>query len=100
VAIVINCQQCEARFSVKDALSGKRIRCVKCQGVIAVPEANGLESHNSIDKADGKVPSVNRAPGGQILTAPVGDPPESSGPKAFETTDVSASLRPGSLPRQ
>ncbi len=94
MAIVINCQQCEARFSVKDALSGKRIRCVKCQGVIAVPEVNGLESHNSIDKADGKVPLVNRAPGGQISTEPVGEPPESSGPKASEPSDVSASPRP------
>lgn len=34
--IVINCQGCDAKFSVKNELAGKRIRCIKCQVVILV----------------------------------------------------------------
>jgi Zn-dependent protease with chaperone function len=94
VAIVINCQQCEARFSVKDALSGKRIRCVKCQGVITVPEVNGLESHNSTGATTGKAPATDRAAGGKISPAPVRENPDSRGAIISEPTNAGASPRP------
>jgi hypothetical protein len=92
VAIVINCQQCEAKFSVKDELSGKRIRCVKCQGVITVPKG-GYESQNSTDATAGKVPGADRA-ADKISPAPVRDDPESRGATISEPTNFGAAPHP------
>ncbi|MFO1000370.1 MAG: M48 family metalloprotease [Planctomycetaceae bacterium] len=94
MSIVINCQQCEAKFSVKDELSGKRIRCVKCQSVITVPTHSGRESQNSTDATAGKASVAERAAGGKISPAPVREIPESRGPKISEPTNVGASPRP------
>ena len=94
MSIVINCQQCEAKFSVKDELSGKRIRCVKCQSVITVPTINGRESQNNADGIAGRGPVADRAAGGKISTAAARENSESSSPKTSEPTDVGASPRP------
>lgn len=40
--ISISCQKCQAKFKVKDALSGKRIACPKCQGTISVPQTESV----------------------------------------------------------
>lgn len=40
--ISISCTQCKAQLKIKDSLAGKRIACPKCQGVIAVPQAEVL----------------------------------------------------------
>ena len=66
MSIVIKCQQCEAKFSVKDELSGKRIRCVKCQSVITVPVVDGREPQSNEDAAARKVQGVN-----PVTAAPV-----------------------------
>ena len=93
MSIVINCQQCEAKFSVKDELSGKRIRCVKCQGVITVPKMGGYESQNSTDATAGKVPGADRA-ADKISPAPARENPESRGATISEPTNVGASPHP------
>ncbi len=94
MSIVINCQQCEAKFSVKDELSGKRIRSVKCQSVIAVPTVDGRESQNSSNGIAGRIPGADRAVGDRISPAPVRENPENRGAKTSEPTDVGASSRP------
>ena len=93
MSIVINCQQCEAKFSVKDELSGKRIRCVKCQNVITVPTMSGRESQSSTDATAGKVPGADRA-AGKISPAAVKENPESRGATISEPTNVGASPHP------
>lgn len=94
MSIVINCQHCEAKFFVKDELSGKRIRCVKCQNVITVPTIDGRESQRSPDATAGKVSGADRAASGRISPAPVSEKSETTGPKTSEPTDVGASTRP------
>ncbi len=39
--ITILCTSCSGQFAVRDELAGKRIRCVKCQAVVTVPQATG-----------------------------------------------------------
>ena len=94
MSIVINCQQCEAKFSVKDELSGKRIRCVKCQNVITVPTVDGRESQNSANGIAGKIPVADRVAGDKVFPAPSRENSESTSPKKSEPTDVGASSRP------
>ncbi len=90
MSIVINCQQCEAKFSVKDELSGKRIRCVKCQSVITVPTASGRESQSRTEATAGKAPVADRVAGIRIVPAPVRENLESRGAETSEPTDVVA----------
>ena len=51
---------------MKDELSGKRIRCVKCQSVITVPVVDGREPQSNEDAAARKVQGVN-----PVTAAPV-----------------------------
>lgn len=94
MSIVIKCQQCEAKFSVKDELSGKRIRCVKCQSVITVPTTAGSESQSNSGPTIGKAPVGDCAAVGKIPSAAVSEEPESRGTKVSEPTNVVASPRP------
>ena len=95
MSIVIKCQQCEAKFSVKDELSGKRIRCVKCQSVITVPVVDGREPQSNKDAAARKVQGVNpvtAADKNAIVRARENS--DAEGPETSRSSDVVASLRP------
>ncbi len=37
MAILISCGKCGKRYSVKDELAGKKIRCKECETLVAVP---------------------------------------------------------------
>jgi len=58
VPIDVKCSHCEARFRVPDKFAGKRAKCPKCQGSIAIPapkqpaaEAPAAEEAKAAEKA-------------------------------------------------
>ena len=67
--IRVRCSQCETVNSLADTMSGKKIRCKKCQSVIAVPEAEIEED---------AAPAAIKGKGSQAKTrsAPVEDQEE------------------------
>ncbi len=60
--IVVNCQACDAKFSVKDELAGKRIRCIKCKDVIAVKENIEAVPHVSAKPVSPSNPTASPSP--------------------------------------
>jgi len=42
--IRVRCTDCATQYNLADTLAGKKIRCKKCQGIIAVPDAENGEA--------------------------------------------------------
>ena len=66
MAIKIKCKKCEARFRVKDAAAGRRIKCRECAAPIKVPipSTDQEELLNFDMAAYATDPSGNDSPGG------------------------------------
>ena len=62
--IVIQCHSCKARFAVKDELAGKRIRCVKCKGIleVAADETSSGQTQPASRSAANTEPQLNAKP--------------------------------------
>ncbi|MEO2014340.1 MAG: hypothetical protein ABGZ53_08185 [Fuerstiella sp.] len=70
MAIKIKCGKCEAKFSVKDAAAGRRVKCRKC-GVpikVPVPKTDEEELLNFDAAAYGDAPSGDDAYGDDVAT--------------------------------
>lgn len=48
--ITVVCDQCESRYSLKDELAGKKLRCKKCGNVLVAPDLD--EPAGAIDEVD------------------------------------------------
>ncbi len=61
--IVITCESCNSKLKAPDNAAGKKIRCPKCQGVIAVPAASSVQTAPPAPAASlGAPPPVPSAP--------------------------------------
>ena len=70
MAISVKCRACGAAFAVKDELAGKRIRCVKCKEVIALPGA--ATSAAAATRSTTDPPKTNPAASGAPPATPSG----------------------------
>ena len=67
MAIKIKCRKCEAKFSVKDAAAGRRVKCRECGAPIKVPVPK-TEEEELLDfdtAAYGDDPSGDEPPGNE-----------------------------------
>lgn len=82
--IVINCQACKAKFSVKDELAGKRIRCIKCKEILNVPSASGSVVQDPPQSANPQASrnsaSVSNLQSGPHTSQPAPTPPSAAAP--------------------
>lgn len=74
--IEFNCEKCDCFYKVEETLSGKTVRCKKCQHVMTVPSIQGISIEYVPDiafKADGITPDFDElfaALAQEELTAP------------------------------
>ena len=61
MAIKIQCRECEAKFGVKDAATGRRVKCRQCGAAIKVPRTDEEELLDFDTVAYGDEPSGDDA---------------------------------------
>ena len=93
--IVVTCGKCQSRIKAKPEYAGRKVKCPKCQGPVAIPQAEVVEPKPQLT-----VPSETTAesqPGNQeaAQTPHIGD--EISEPPAFSPPDVANDV-PASFP--
>jgi len=80
VPIQIKCPSCAAAFRAPDNFAGKRVKCPKCQGTIAVPTAAG----KTAEPRSAAQPSTQQKPSAQKKTPE--KPKPSAAPKPAAST--------------
>jgi hypothetical protein len=64
MSISVSCQECKAKFAVKDHFTGKLIRCPKCQKDLVVPtvavkKETSCNAPKATELAQSSVPGIN-----------------------------------------
>jgi predicted Zn finger-like uncharacterized protein len=81
--IDVVCGQCQTKLRVKDALAGKKIKCRKCETVIAVPAAGPKPLPEEFKKPTAKAAPAKAKPAAPPADAPIkmaGDEDEDAKP--------------------
>lgn len=92
MAITFLCPQCEGRFTVEDALAGRKVRCARCGGILTVPEKDIFAADaGPLALADEDAPPPE-APG---ESPPVADAPPDAPPAAHRSRPVVLDLAIG-----
>src|SRR5947207_2091232 len=87
MSIRIRCPECETVYTLTDTTAGKKIRCKKCQGVIAVPQADAEAVTAPASKKD----EVTKA---KTRPAPARDEEDEPRPKRRRDEDDEDEPRP------
>ncbi len=82
--IIVGCSNCDGSFSLPEAVAGKRIRCPKCQNVIAVP---GAQASVAVEKR--KTTGLASESTGLRSKRPPSQPRRRKTPERAEQTDES-----------
>ena len=61
MSIAVVCSQCSAKLNAPDSAAGKKVKCPKCQGVIAVPEPLPLAPEFEVVDDEPQTPKKPRA---------------------------------------
>lgn len=78
MAIKIKCRKCEAKFSVKDAAAGRRVKCRECAVPIKVPGGQPIRApKEKVDHGDGFLDGLEEAMAAD-------SPPESDDDELFQ----------------
>lgn len=78
--IVVTCESCSAQLRLDDQHAGKKIRCPKCQNVVAVPAAKQVEP----------------PPSRRVITVQASDPPARSITQPATRTETRSAVPPRS----
>ncbi len=74
--IRVLCSQCETSYNLADTLAGKKIRCKKCEAIVAVPAASAPATEPAVKAAAPSRSAVEEpppAPKAKLRPAPVED---------------------------